>query len=74
MLVNAALGFREEMKAKNALAELTNQMESSIPCWGHPAPRSEACEDSENRCPKWRIWIVEILMFLQIFILKRNFF
>ncbi|CAJ1341585.1 unnamed protein product, partial [Effrenium voratum] len=32
VLVNAALGFREEMKAKNALAELTNQMESSIPC------------------------------------------
>ncbi|CAE7264577.1 patB [Symbiodinium natans] len=32
VLVNAALGFREEMKAKNALEELTNQMESSIPC------------------------------------------
>ena len=32
VLVNAALGFREEMKPKNALAELTNQMESSIPC------------------------------------------
>eukprot|EP00931_Biecheleriopsis_adriatica_P032275 TRINITY_DN1884_c0_g1_i4.p1 TRINITY_DN1884_c0_g1~~TRINITY_DN1884_c0_g1_i4.p1 ORF type:complete len:1010 (+),score=253.09 TRINITY_DN1884_c0_g1_i4:47-3076(+) len=32
VLVNAALGFREEMKAKNALAELTNQMESQITC------------------------------------------
>eukprot|EP00933_Yihiella_yeosuensis_P034266 TRINITY_DN27776_c0_g1_i1.p1 TRINITY_DN27776_c0_g1~~TRINITY_DN27776_c0_g1_i1.p1 ORF type:complete len:979 (-),score=190.37 TRINITY_DN27776_c0_g1_i1:225-3161(-) len=32
VLVNAALGFREEMKAKSALAELTNQMESVIPC------------------------------------------
>jgi len=32
VVVNALLGFREEMKAKNALAELTNQMESTITC------------------------------------------
>lgn len=32
LVVNAILGFREELKAKNALDELTNKMESTIPC------------------------------------------
>jgi len=32
LVVNALLGFREEMKAKNALDELTNSMESSVTC------------------------------------------
>jgi H+-transporting ATPase len=38
LFVNAALGFREEMKAKRALDELTNSMESSVTCLRDGAP------------------------------------
>jgi len=39
LIVNALLGFSEEMKAKKALEELTNQMESTITCLRDGSPQ-----------------------------------
>eukprot|EP00747_Dinoflagellata_sp_TGD_P090926 gnl/TRDRNA2_/TRDRNA2_164882_c1_seq1.p1 gnl/TRDRNA2_/TRDRNA2_164882_c1~~gnl/TRDRNA2_/TRDRNA2_164882_c1_seq1.p1 ORF type:complete len:979 (+),score=187.27 gnl/TRDRNA2_/TRDRNA2_164882_c1_seq1:173-2938(+) len=39
VVVNAILGFREEMKAKKALDELTNSMESTVACLRDGASR-----------------------------------
>mmetsp|Transcript_106802 Transcript_106802/g.278890 ORF Transcript_106802/g.278890 Transcript_106802/m.278890 type:complete len:1007 (-) Transcript_106802:87-3107(-) len=38
LIVNAALGFREEMKAKRALDDLTKSMESTVTCLRDGAP------------------------------------
>jgi H+-transporting ATPase len=38
LIVNAALGFREEMKAKSALDDLTKSMESTVTCLRDGAP------------------------------------